>query len=135
MAHNHGNTEVSMDFELRLPLRGTDAAFLGTTTTFATMLATLDIYKSAPAHLGHEQLTHHLNQYQGYYEGGKYGDRINISMRKAAREALASFCQRVLYFLQAVASEADLPILMQGGVTLRRRARRKAAQKPAAATA
>lgn len=119
-----------MDVELRLDLRGTDAVFLATTTNFITMLADLEIYKSAPAHVGHGQISSNLGQYQTYYEGGKHGDRINIALRRDARATLASSCRGVLHYLQAVASENDLPTLMQGGVTIHRRQRRKPATKP-----
>jgi hypothetical protein len=118
-----------MDVELWLDLRGPDAVFLATTTSFVTMLGDLEVYKSAPEHLGHAQMSSHLGQYKIYYEGGKNGDRINISLRKGCRETLTLSCRKALYYLQAVASEADIPKLLQGGVTLRRRPRRKAAAK------
>lgn len=123
-----------MEGGLHVDFRGPDAVFLDTTTSFVSMLGQFEKYKAAPAHVGHEELSNQLAQYRGYFEGGKHGDRINIALRKGARQTLTSTCRKSLHFLQAIATEEDMPILLQGGVTRRQRPQRKRSSKSQTAT-
>jgi len=125
-----------MGLKLKLKLNDKDALFLTKATVFTDALSKMEIYKTAPSHLAHEKMVPLVDSYRTYYQSAINGDRVSISLRNRARQELTDFFKMILHFLQAVATEDDIPLLLQGGVQVDQDARKKTShsQQPVLAT-
>jgi hypothetical protein len=125
-----------MSVKLKLKLNDKDASYLTKVTVFSDALSKMEIYKTAPGNLAHEKMAPLVDSYRTHYQNGINGDRVSISLRNRARQELTDFCNQVLHFLQAVATEDDIPLLLQGGVQVDQDMRKKTShsQQPVLAT-
>lgn len=115
---------------LRFNCNGPDAALLARLMVFLKALFAMEIFKLLPTgKLGtQEDIQKLLDAYQRWFEGGKYGDRNNIGMRRKARLELVTRVEKILHFLESVADEDDLIALQNAGVEVRRPRRKKSAR-------
>jgi hypothetical protein len=114
--------------KLRFDLSGKEAVFLCNVNRYYNGLTTLELYR----HLGDRvptlpQLKECLDRYAHGYEFGVNGDRVEIALRNKARKDLTEMFEKVLHFLQSVATEDDIPALLQAGIEVVSPARRRKA--------
>jgi hypothetical protein len=103
--------------KLRVDLSGKDAVFLSNANRYYNGLATLDLYRNPGDRVpALPQLKEGLDRYSHGYEFGVNGDRVEIALRKKARADLTEMFKKVLHFLQSVATEDDIPALLQAGI-------------------
>jgi hypothetical protein len=107
--------------KIKIKLAGRDSVFLAFSQRLISGLENIEPYKgvtgNSPPSL--DLLRQTFSQYKQCFEGGATGDRIQITMRKRARKELKEMFQKTQSYLQAVASESDLPALLQAGFELR----------------
>jgi hypothetical protein len=118
---------------LTLDLSGKDATFISNSYRYHTGLCTLTLYRNHPDALpSTELLKQHIDTLQLAFEGGSSGSHAEIVKRKKARKDLSEIFKKILSYLQSIATEEDLPELVQAGFGIRRAAtRKKAAPQPA----
>lgn len=123
-----------MGVHLTLDLSGKDATFISNCYRYHSGLSTIHLYRNLHERMPTlEQLKARIDELQQAYEGGSTGNRVQIAMRNQARKDVTDMFNRILRFLEAVATEEDIPALIQAGFEVRRPwARKKAA--PATAT-
>lgn len=118
---------------LKLDLTGKDSTYISNAYRYHSGLCGLVLYRKHPDQLPTvEQLKEKIEFLQQAYEGGATGNRAQIALRIKAREELTAMFKKILRYLQAIASEDDLPALLQAGFSVRRVATRK---KPVVAPA
>jgi hypothetical protein len=118
---------------LTLDLSGKDAAFISNSYRYHTGLCTLPLYRNPPDALPSMELVkQHIDTLQLAFEGGTSGNHAEIAKRKKARKDLTDLFKKILSYLQSIATEGDIPELIQAGFGIRRVAtRKKAAPQPA----
>lgn len=108
-------------FNIKINLMGRDSVFLANSQRYITGLENVVPYKdltgNSPPSL--DLLKQTFSQYKQCFERGASGDRIQITMRKRTRKELKEMFQKAQSYLQAVATENDLPALLQAGFELR----------------
>lgn len=107
--------------KIKINLTGRDSVFLANSQRYINGLENVEPYKgvtgNSPPSL--DLLKQTFSQYKQCFERGATGDRIHITMRKRTRKELREMFQKAQNYLQAVASENDLPALLQAGFELR----------------
>ncbi|QWV94902.1 hypothetical protein KP004_06910 [Geomonas oryzisoli] len=99
--------------KIAVEVKGRDSELLSYLFRIARGLATLALYQNGPIAL--ETFQAALNVYQAAFEGGKTGNRSEILKRNAARKAATEMLRKIISFLQSVATEDDIPSLVQAG--------------------
>lgn len=124
-----------MSLRLLLDLTGKDAVFISNSYRYISGFSTLGLLRNLPEKLPTlERLKDQADRLQNAYEGGTVGDRVQIATRNQARKELTDMFTRISRYLESIATEEDIPALIQAGFDVRRPwgGRRKAA--PAVAT-
>ncbi len=109
---------------------GKDSLLLARILVFLKALFAMELFKTRPDQLSQDLIQQSYDRYVQAYEGGKYGDRNQIALRKLARQDLVEKCQKIIHFLESVANESDLTLLQNAGIKLRKPTRKKAASAP-----
>jgi hypothetical protein len=108
-------------FKIKINLMGRDSVFIANSERYITGLENIGAYKGvtgdSPPSI--DLLKQTFGQYKQCFEKGATGDRIQITMRNRSRKELKEMFQKAQNYLQAVASEVDLPALLQAGFELR----------------
>ncbi|MBJ6799425.1 hypothetical protein [Geomonas propionica] len=94
-------------------VRGRDTEFLSLLNRTARGLGTLGLYRNGPIPL--ETFQQALDAYGAAHEGGKTGNRAEILKRNNARNVATEMFRKIVSFLQSVATEEDIPSLVQAG--------------------
>jgi len=111
---------------VKLDLSGKDSVFLSNSHRYYNGLATLDLYRNPPDKVPSlVLLKESIDRFEQAYEGAVNGDRVQISTRKKARNALTEMFEKIVHFLQSVSDEDDIQSLLQAGFEVVSRARRK----------
>lgn len=105
-----------MTVRLQYELRGKESVYLTNVTRYASGLLNLEMYRNAPASIAADILRKREGRYRQTYEGAVNGDRVNITLRNKARKELTGLFKQILYYLQSVATEEDIPELLQAGI-------------------
>ncbi|MBJ6724764.1 hypothetical protein [Geomesophilobacter sediminis] len=114
-----------MPVYLTLDLTGKDAVFISNSYRYHSGLSTLAIYHDAPAELGTGPLKVAIDGLQLAFEGGKTGNHAQIRLRKTLRKQVTEMFKKILHYLQCVATEDDIPALIQAGFGVRQFGHRK----------
>ena len=101
---------------LTLDLTGKDSTFISNCYRYLSGLNGLPLYQSA-SHplLNLDQVKTYIDSLQLTYEVGATGSRVHIAARNQLRQQVTDMFRRIIYYLQSVATEADIPALMQAG--------------------
>ena len=111
---------------LTLRLSGNDSALLSDTYRYHSGLIGLELYRSPPPQMpGLDMVKTKIDHYQQTYEGGKTGNHAQIAARKKARKEVVTLFKAILLYLQSIATEDDIPALIQAGFGIRRQGGRK----------
>lgn len=119
-----------MKVTLRIDLSGKDGTFISNSYRYESGLRNLHLYRDLPPRMpGLDQIRGRIDVMQQAYEGGMTGSRVHIAARNQARKDVTDMFNRILRYLEAVATEEDIPALIQAGFEVRRQwSRRKVAQ-------
>ncbi|QXE92547.1 hypothetical protein [Geomonas subterranea] len=110
-------------------ITGKDSTCLSNARRCTRGLETLELYKNGPFPVDVVQQA--VNVYDSAYEEGKSGNRSQIQRRKNARKVVTEMFKKIVSFLKSVATEEDIPALMQAGFNAHVPVyRRKAASAP-----
>ncbi|MBU5636958.1 hypothetical protein KOM00_09445 [Geomonas sp. Red69] len=94
-------------------VKGKDSTCLSNVRRCARGLADLELYKNGPIPINIVQQA--VDEYDAAHEEGKSGNRSQIQRRKNARKVVTEMFKKIVSFLQSVATEEDIPALMQAG--------------------
>lgn len=94
-------------------LTGKDSTCLSTAHRCVRGLANLELYKNGPFPV--ETVQQAVDEYDTAHEEGKTGNRSQIQRRKNARKVVLEMFRKIVAYLQSVATEEDIPALMQAG--------------------
>lgn len=119
-----------MKVSLRIDLSGKDGTFISNSYRYLSGLQNLHLYRDLPPRMPNTDLVKgRIDVMQQAYEGGMTGSRVHIAARNQARKDVTDMFNRILRYLEAVATEEDIPALIQAGFEVRRQwSRRKVAQ-------
>lgn len=119
--------------KVKIDMSGRDSACLSNCHRYLNGLYNLELYRNPPEKAPSlEQLKPAIADYEQCYENGVNGDRVWIAKRKKARKNVCEMFEKVCHYLEVVATENDIPALLQAGFEVPRAARRKTAAAPAA---
>lgn len=118
--------------KVKIDLSGKDATFISNSYRYSSGLCNLHLYRNPPEKLPSlEQVRANIDRLQQAYEGGSNGDRVQIALRKKARKDVTEIFTKIQNYLRSVATEDDVPALLQAGFEVRQSAaRRKSAVAP-----
>ncbi|ACH39678.1 hypothetical protein Gbem_2670 [Citrifermentans bemidjiense Bem] len=112
--------------QLSLDLSGKPAVFLSNSLRYYNGLSSLAIYRNPPEQaVSLVRLKEGVDLYELKMEGAVNYDRLQIKLRDDARKQLTDLFKKILAYLQMVATEEDIPALMQAGIEVKGRAPRK----------
>lgn len=114
----------------RFDCTGADSLLLARILVFLKALFAMELFKTRPEQLSQDLMQQSYDRYVQTYEGGKYGDRNQIALRKLARQDMVEKCQKIIHFLESVANDSDLTMLQNAGIKLRKPTRKKTAGTP-----
>jgi len=118
---------------LLIDLTGKDSVFISNVYRYHSGLCGLSLYRNHPKQLPSlDQLKEKIDLLQQAYEGGTTGNRVQIALRTKLRKELAEIFKKITAYLQSVATEDDIPALLQAGFSVKRVGTRK---KPVVAPA
>jgi hypothetical protein len=118
--------------KLKIDLTGKHSTFQGNSLRYYNGLLGLDLYRTRSERVpSPEQIKEGIDRFQHAYEGAENGDRVQINLRNKARKEVTDMFEKVLHFLQSVATEDDIPALLQAGFEVRRTRRKKPVIVPA----
>jgi hypothetical protein len=116
---------------LSINLSGKDATVLSTCYRLHSGICGLDIYKEAPQLLALDRVKEKIDLYQHHFEGGTTGNHASIAERNIARKEVTELFNKIIRFLEIIATEADTPALMLAGFNVRKStAKRKTVVQP-----
>jgi len=110
---------------LGIDLAGKDSAVLSTCNRIYRGLCALEIYRGAPDQLSTDRVKEKIDNYQHHFEEGATGSRSSIAQRNMARKEVIELFKKIIRFLEIIATEADIPDLIQAGFTVRKSFARK----------
>lgn len=110
---------VTLDFS------GRDATAISNFYLWHSGLARLSLYARAPDELRLDKVKTHIDNLQQAFEGGATGNHSLIALRKRLRKEVTNLFRRILCFIQCLATEADIPSLIDAGFSVQRRIARK----------
>ena len=119
---------------LTLDLTGKDATFISNCYRYYSGLCTLPLYQNLQGpQLPVDQVKAYIDSLQLTYEVGATGSRVHIAARNQLRQQVTDMFRRIIYYLQSVATEADIPALIQAGFQVARHTggRKKSVVQPA----
>lgn len=118
---------------ITVDVKGRDAVFVSNIYRYYSGLCTLDLYRNPPERMPKlDQVKEKIDWLQQTFEGGTTGNRVQIAARIQARKEVTQMFKRIASYLQAVASEDDIPALIQAGFETRQSGyRRRTAPVPA----
>ena len=117
-----------MGVHLKIDLSGKDGTFISNSYRYHSGLSTLYLYRNLPERMPTpDQVKGKIDELQQAYEGGSTGNRVQIALRNQARKEVTDMFNRILRYLEAVATEEDIPALIQAGFEVRRPWARKKA--------
>jgi hypothetical protein len=99
--------------KITIDLKGKDSSVLSNAHRGANGLVSLALYAKGP--YPPEEVQRTVADYDGYYEGAKTGNRVEILKRNNARRQVTEMFRKIVSFLQSVATEEDIPTLIQAG--------------------
>ncbi|MBJ6751243.1 hypothetical protein [Geomonas anaerohicana] len=99
--------------KIAVEIKGRDSEYLSYLSRTARSLACLALYKNGPFPVENYQQA--IDVYHAAYEGGKTGNRAEILKRNSARKVATEMLRKIVSFLQSVATEEDIPSLVQAG--------------------
>ena len=122
-----------MKVSLSIDLGGKDGTFISNCYRYHSGLSTLHLYRDLPPKMPPlDQVKGRIDVMQQAYEGGTTGNRVEIATRNQARKDITDMFKRILRYLEAVATEEDIPSLIQAGFEVKRQwSRRKIVQTTA----
>ena len=124
-----------MIFKLSFEHTGKDSVFVSNSYRYISGLSALPLFHNPPEKVPHlDQVKTQADRLQNAYEGGTVGDRVQIAMRKQARKELTDMFTRITRYLEAIATEEDIPALIQAGFEVRRPWGRRRKTAPVAVT-
>ena len=98
-----------------LDLTGKDATFLSNCYRYHSGLSVLPLYRTPPDGLGTDKVKEKIDTMQHAYEGGTTGNRVEIAIRKKARKEVIEMFRKIISYCQSIATEDDIPALIQAG--------------------
>lgn len=119
---------------ISIDLTGKDGTFISNAYRAHSGLLTLELYRERPSRLAStDQAKEKIDGLQLAFEGGTTGNRVHIAQRKKLRQEVTEMFRRIICFLQSVATEDDIPALIQAGFRVRLvgGGRKKSAPAPA----
>lgn len=119
---------------LSYDLTGKPGVFLSNCLRYYNGLYSLAIYRNPPEQaVALTRLKEGIDQFETKMEGAINYDRLQIELRNQSRKQLTDLFKKVLSYLQMIATEDDIPALMQAGIEVKGRApRKKSVTAPAA---
>lgn len=112
--------------KLALDLTGKPSVFLSNCHRYYNGFCGLSIYRDPPDQvISLVRLKEGIDVFEMRFEGSVNRDRIQIALRNKARKELTDLFKKVLSYLQVIATEEDIPQLLQAGVMVRGPAMRK----------
>ena len=112
--------------QLLLDLSGRDSILISNTYRYHSGLCGLSLYRNHPEQLPSVGLLKEkIDLLQQAYEGAATGNHAQIAIRNKARKEVIELFKKVLRYMQAIASEDDIPELLQAGFYVKRAATRK----------
>lgn len=99
--------------KISIDLKGKDSSVLSNAHRCANGLASLALYAKGP--FPPEEVQGAVAEYDAFYEGAKTGNRVEILKRNSARKSVTEMFKKITSFLQSVATEEDIPALIQAG--------------------
>ncbi|WP_129126394.1 hypothetical protein [Geomonas oryzae] len=103
--------------KVSVDLTGKDSTVLSTVHRCTRGLETLLLYKAGPIPV--EEVKGAVSYYDTSHEGAKTGNRVEIFKRNNARRTVTEMFKKIISFLQSVATEEDIPALMEAGFNAR----------------
>lgn len=103
--------------KITIDLKGKDSSVLSNAHRGANGLVSLALYAKGP--FPPEEVQQAVAEYDGFYEGAKTGNRVEILKRNHARRLVTEMFRKITSFLQSVATEEDIPALIQAGFDAR----------------
>lgn len=123
-----------MVVKLMIDVTGRDATFISNCYRWQSGLSTLLMFRNPPERVpDSDKVKGHVDVLQQAFEGAMNGDRGQIAIRKKARKDVTEMFKKILRYLEAIATEDDIPALIQAGFEVQRRASRRRVA-PAVAT-
>lgn len=117
-----------MVVKLMIDVSGKDATFISNCYRWQSGLSTLHLYRNPPERLpASDKVKENVDLLQQAYEGGANGDRVQIAIRKKARKDVTEMYKKILHYLESIATEDDIPALIQTGFEVQHRASRRRA--------
>ncbi|MBJ6726544.1 hypothetical protein [Geomesophilobacter sediminis] len=108
-------------------LKGKDTVFISNTYRYHSGLCGLSIYRNPPAGLSTAEVKVELDALQQAYEGGATGNHAQVALRRVLRKKVTETFKKIILYLRMVATENDIPALIQAGFVVRQRVPRKKA--------
>ena len=115
---------------LSLDSSGKDAAFISNCYRWHSGISVLEIYRNPPPQLALDKVKERIDYLQHAYEGGATGNHAQIAERTRARKEVTEMFKKIIRYLEIVATEDDIPALIQAGFTVRRPGWRRKAMVP-----
>ncbi|WP_136513722.1 hypothetical protein [Geomonas edaphica] len=117
--------------KVSIDLKGKDTTVLSTLHRCTRGLETLRVFKQGPFPV--DEVQGAVNNYDSFYESAKTGNRVEILKRNNARNLVTEMFKKIASFLQSVATEEDIPALLEAGFDARVPSyRKKTASAPVA---
>lgn len=111
---------------LSYDLTGKPSVFLSNSLRYYNGLSSLSIYRNPPEQaVSLARLKEGLDLYEQKMESSINYDRLQIKLRDDARKQLTDLFKKVIAYLQMIATEEDIPALMQAGIEIKGRAPKK----------
>lgn len=102
---------------LRYPLSGRPSVLLGNCQLYYGGLTTLELYrKSAAQAVPLEMIQGAITDAEQKYKAAINYDRVAIVMRNKSFKVMVDLFRKVAAYLQVVATEDDIPDLLQAGI-------------------
>ncbi len=109
-----------------IDLTGKDSVFISNIYRYHNGLCGLSLYRNHPEQLPSvDQLKEKIDLLQQAYEAGTTGNRVQIALRTQLRNELTEIFKKITAYLQSVATEDDIPALLQAGFSVKRIGTRK----------
>jgi hypothetical protein len=113
-----------------LDLTGKDATFISNCYRWHSGISALEIYRNPPPQLALDKVKERIDYLQQVYEGGATGNHAQIAERIRVRKDVTEMFKKIIRYLEIVATEEDIPALIQAGFTVRKTGLRRKGTVP-----
>lgn len=119
--------------DIHIDYQEKNAVYLSQCHRYESGLETLELYRNCPPSIAHGVFKSAVGHYQTTSDLADNGDRAHIAARNAARAVVTELLKKIVSYIRSVATEEDIPALIQAGFDVRVRTsrRRKSVVAPA----